>query len=368
MSKTCGEIIAVLEELAPPALAEEGDRIGLQFGRADQAVDRLLLCLDVTPAVVEEAAQQGAQMLVTHHPPLGRPLTSLEEDRPDAALAAALVRRGLAVYVLHTNWDRAPAGVNACLARALGLSEVEPLAEAEEGFFYKLVTFVPRGYEDQVRQALAEAGAGVIGAYSHCSFQTAGTGTFKPLPGASPFIGSEGQLEHVEEFRLEMLLPRYRLARVLQALRRAHPYEEVAFDVYPLANRPAGAGLGAVGNLASAMTLGDFAGRVKEALGVSPVRLVGDLARPVRRVAVCGGSGGTLLKAAQKKRAEVLVTGDLKYHQALEARALGLAVIDAGHGATERVSLPSLARALEAALPELEVRLSTVEGEPWRYW
>lgn len=368
MPRTCQEIMAVLEDLAPPALAEAGDRVGLQFGRPELAVERVLVCLDVTPAVLAEAERLGAQMLVCHHPPIWQPLTSLREDRPAQALAAALVRQGLAVYVLHTNWDKAPGGVSACLARALGLEQVEALREAEQEPYYKLVTFVPAGYEDAVREALAAAGAGIIGAYSHCSFQIPGTGTFKPLEGASPFLGTVGQLEKVGELRLEMILPRERLGRALRALRQAHPYEEVAYDVYPLANRQAGAGLGAVGDLPGAgVRLADFVERVKAALGVSQVRFVGDPERPVRRVAVCGGSGGDLVALARRRRAEVLVTGDVKYHQALEAQALDLAVIDAGHGATERVSLPYLAAHLQKSLPGLEVAVSSVEVEPWRH-
>lgn len=367
MARTCAEIVAVLEELAPPALAEAGDRIGLQFGRPEQVVERVLVCLDVTPAVVDEAVRAGAQMLVSHHPPIWQPFTSLREDRPAQALAADLIRKGLGVYVLHTNWDKAPAGVNACLARALGLEQVESLREAEAELFYKLVTFVPEGYEDVVRDALAAAGAGVIGAYSHCSFQIPGTGTFKPLEGATPFIGTKGELERVNELRLEMILPRKNLNRVLRALRQAHPYEEIAYDVYPLANRQAGAGLGAVGNLAGAAKLADLVERVKAALGVPHVRLLGDPERPVKRVAVCGGSGGDFVALARRRQAELLVTGDVKYHQALEALALDLAVIDAGHWATERVSLPFLAEHLQNALPDLEVLVSAVEREPWRY-
>jgi dinuclear metal center YbgI/SA1388 family protein len=357
-----------LEELAPPELAEAGDNIGLQVGRPDRTVERLLIGLEVNPDLLEEASQRGAQMLVVHHPLIYEPLAALRLDRPGPGLLAEAVRRDLAVYVLHTNWDLAPGGVSHCLAQALGLEEIVPLQPAPAGVYYKLVTFVPEGYEDRVRQALAEAGAGRIGAYSHCSFEAEGTGTFLPLEGARPFLGRPGNLERARERRLEMLLPRRLLGRALEALLSAHPYEEVAYDLYPLDNSPSGAGLGALGRLPSPESLAVLATRVKDTLGLTGVRLAGDPEREVRRVAVCGGSGGSLVQAARDRGAEVLITGDVRYHQVLSALALDLAVIDAGHAATERVSLPCLAERLQQALPDVDVAVEPGAVDPWRYF
>ncbi|MGB9885422.1 MAG: Nif3-like dinuclear metal center hexameric protein [Moorellales bacterium] len=368
MGYTCRDVIQVLEEWAPPELAESGDNVGLATGRPDQPVDRVVVALEANAFALEEASRVGAQMLVVHHPLIPEPLTSLRWDLPGPALVAEAVRRNLAVYVLHTNWDKAPGGVSYCLAEVLGLEEVEPLEPARGRFYYKLVTFVPEGYEDRVREALAQAGAGRIGAYSHCSFEVEGTGTFLPLEGANPFLGRPGNLERARERRLEMLVPRRRLGEALRALLSAHPYEEVAYDVYPLDNAPSGSGLGVLGRLPSARRLQEFCVQVKQALGAPMVRLAGDPQRVVSRVAVCGGSGGSLIPAAVRRGAEVLVTGEVKYHRALAALASGMAVIEAGHAATERVGLPRLAERLQKALPDLQVQWLAADGDPWRHY
>jgi dinuclear metal center YbgI/SA1388 family protein len=366
LTYTCREVIEAIEAVAPPYLAEENDRIGLQIGRPDQEVSRVLVSLEVTREVLEEAQVRGAQLIVSHHPLIWQPLARIREDDPAGALVAELLRRRISVYVAHTNWDRCAEGVSACLARALGLERTEVLEEAEGSFSYKLVTFVPEGYEAPVIEALAQAGAGRIGAYRHCSFRSLGIGTFRPLEGASPFLGKVGQKEEVREYRLEMVVPRPALAAALSALRRAHPYEEPAYDVYPLAAGSTGAGLGVVGELAAAVPLEELAERLKRLLGTERVRVAGPVFRQVRRLAVIGGSGGGLVAKAVQRGAEALVTGDVKHHEVLNALAWGLAVIDAGHGATERVSLPQLAEWLRSSLPGLEVWVST-SADPWQY-
>lgn len=365
MGLACSDIVSALEKLAPPELAEPWDRVGLQMGSLDQQVNTILVCLDVTPEAVDFACRKGAQLLVSHHPLIWQPLHSLRRDHPDQALLLEVARHDIGVYVMHTNWDKAPAGVNACLARMLGLEQVSVLQEAEGDWSLKLVTFVPAGYDDQVREAMADAGAGVIGAYSHCSFQLAGTGTFKPQEGASPFLGTCGRLEKAEEFRLEMIVPTKVLGAVLTALHQSHPYEEIAYDLYPLANRIPGAGLGRVGNLRKPQQLEQFAKQVKQVLKAPQVRMVGHPQSRVERVAVCGGSGSDLIAKAAASGADVLVTGDLKYHQAKEAQMFRMAVLDAGHWGTESVSLPFLAGMLSEALTGVKTEIYSGEGEPW---
>jgi hypothetical protein len=233
----------------------------------------------------------------------------------------------------------------------------------------KIVVFVPEGYEDEVREAMAAAGAGAIGNYSHCTFQAAGTGTFMPLAGANPFIGQQGRLEKTAELRLETIVPASRRSRVVRAMLDAHPYEEVAFDIYPLHNEGEPYGLGRLGKI-SKCTLEEFCSVVKERLGVQSLRVVGDANRFVAKVAVCGGAGTDLVQAALFAGADVLVTGDLKYHEAHDAKAHGLAVIDAGHDATEKVIVPVLCRYLEEKIAQergqVEVVASAVDTAPWR--
>ncbi|MBE0596392.1 MAG: Nif3-like dinuclear metal center hexameric protein, partial [Desulfuromonadales bacterium] len=236
---------------------------------------------------------------------------------------------------------------------------------AGDGNLVKLVVFVPAGYEETVAAALFQAGAGQIGNYDCCAFRSPGTGTFRPSEQARPFIGQQGVIERAHEVRLETIVPQERLARVVDKMLKAHPYEEVAYDLLPLANRRPGVGLGRIGNLAEPLTLEAFAGQVKQALGGGGMRLVGDLGARVAKIAVCGGSGASLLPEAARQGADVLVTGDLKYHEARQAQSLKIAVIDAGHFATERLAVPRLAQALraEAARRPLAIEFIEMEGE-----
>jgi len=235
------------------------------------------------------------------------------------------------------------------------------------------VVFVPESHEKEVRQALGDAGAGFIGNYSHCTFRAQGTGTFLPREGANPYLGTVGQVEEVAEFRLETIVPEGILNQVVQAMLQAHPYEEVAYDLYPLANagKPAN-GLGRVGDLPEPMSPERFLAFVKERLSITAVRAVPGRPSLIRRVALCGGSGGSLIKEAVKKGAQAFVAGDLNYHEGHLAQSLGLMLIDAGHGPTEKVVLPWLAEQLQQKLAAsnlaVPVALTTVNTDPWRFY
>lgn len=346
MPVTCADIINIMEDIAPLSLAEKWDNPGLLLGEPAQEVSRVLLALDVTPPVVAEATKIGAQLIVAHHPVIFRPLKALRTDDVRGRMLAALLRQGIAVLAAHTNLDAAAGGVNDVLAAALGLTDVAILAETEEPLV-KIAVYVPEEYVDHVRTAMTDAGAGHIGGYSDCTFSTPGTGTFKPLAGARPFIGQEGELTHTAECRLETIVPQTLVAPVVAAMRRVHPYEEVAYDLYPLLNRRETAGMGRIGRLAAPLTLDALARLVARVLAVPAVKVAGQ-ADAVRRVAVCGGSGSGLAARAAKLRADVLVTGDVGYHDAQDAVAMGLAVIDAGHFGTEHPVLAALAAVLSA--------------------
>lgn len=360
-----------MDTLAPRNRAEEWDNVGLLVGDPGAEVGCVLVSLDVDEAVVDRAITEKADLIIAHHPLIFRPLKSLRFDLPLGSLLRKLVQNNIMVYAAHTNLDCAAMGVNAQLAGRLGLTDVETLKVTGSDRMFKLVTFVPTEHTAAVLNAVSEAGAGWIGNYSHCTFRLLGTGTFLPREGTNPFIGLAGKLEEVEEHRLETIVPENLVDKVIKAMKKSHPYEEVAYDIYPLHQPVSNWGLGAIGRLTSPVSLGAFAQQVKQALGVRVVKLSGDSERLVTKVAVCGGAGASLIHAAAFKGADVLVTGDLKYHEAQEAFALKLALLDAGHFATEQVIVPALANMLRSELERNgeAVNIVAVEKteEPWTY-
>jgi dinuclear metal center YbgI/SA1388 family protein len=364
-------IIQMLERLAPRHYAAPSDRerIGLQVGSATREVRRVLVCLDVTPAVAAEAAELGAGLIVAHHAFIFRPLAHLKTDTPKGAVAAELLKRDIAVYVMHTNLDAAEGGINDWFAEALGMQDCRVLEEVHSERLFKLAVFVPRSHQDAVRDALFAAGAGHIGNYSHCSFNIDGIGTFMPQEGTDPFIGRQGKLEKVEEVRIETVVPDGVLQQVIGAMLRAHPYEEVAYDLYPIEVKGRAVGFGRLGTLPEPETLASFAERVKRGLDVPFVRVVGPDSHLIRKVAVLGGAGPDFAKIALQAGADVLVTGDIDYHTALDAEAAGLALVDPGHFA-EKIMKANLAAWLQERLAAegyaTEVIVSQVEKDPFR--
>lgn len=370
MTARLADVIAALEAAYPPGLAQGWDAVGLVCGDPDDRVDAVLVAVDPVPDTVDEALATGAQLLVTHHPLLLRGVHGVGADTPKGALVHRLVRGGAALFTAHTNADAADPGVSDALAAALGLAVEGPLEPAPSPSLDKIITFVPVGPAiTAVHEALARAGAGQLGDYSHCSFATAGTGQFRPLPGAHPTIGEVGRLERVAETRLEMVLPRGRRDAVVAALRSAHPYEEPAFDVLELADVASTRGLGRIGTLPEPERLGAFADRVAAALPASAwgVRAAGDPDRPVRRVAVCGGAGDSALGAATAAGVDAYVTADLRHHPASEhLLAGGPALVDVAHWASEWPWCAQAAAVVESALGgSVEVRVSTRCTDPW---
>lgn len=370
MQLSAQTLIRYLEELAPKRLAFDWDNVGLQLGNPQNSVKKIMVSLDVDEAVLDEAIAMGADFIVTHHPFIFRPLSTLRTDLPLGKLIARAVVEKISIYAAHTNLDVAAGGVNDALAERLQLTDVAVLRPSGSESLEKITVFVPAGQEDGVRDAMVAAGAGWVGNYSHCTFQTSGTGTFMPREGTKPFLGQQGKLERVNEVRLETIYPVHLRNRVVRAMSKAHPYEEVAYDIYPLANEGKPYGLGRVGRLKEPITLENFCTFVKEKLMVSSLRVSGDLKRTIKKVAVCGGAGGDLIHTASFAGADVLVTGDFKYHEAQDANALGLAVIDAGHDATERVIVPALCTYLRNKLTvdgyDVDVLASTSETVPWQ--
>ena len=358
------DLVGLLNALYPPALAEGWDNVGLQVGDPRAQVSKVLVCLDPSEEALQAAVDQGAEALLCHHPLIFKPLYNLTPGDETGRILFSAVQQGIAVIAAHTNLDRAANGLNDWLAAALGLSECQPLLGGDDPLV-KLVVYVPAGYEGQVADALFKAGAGQVGNYDSCSFRSEGIGTFRPNEGCSPFVGRVGERSSVRELRLETVVPQGLLNRVVERMVRAHPYEEVAYDLVPLANRRKDVGLGRIGRLAEATTLAEFGSTVKEALHIGTLRVVGKSHRAVKKVAVCGGSGASLVKEAVRQGADVLVTGDVKYHEARNAASLGLALIDAGHFATERLMAGHLAEAMgqAAAARGLNIEFLEIKGE-----
>ena len=368
---TLRSLVDLVHGWYPPGTAEGWDRVGLVHGDLDQPVRRILLAVDPAPLVAQEAADWDADLLLTHHPLYLKGVHGFTSQTPKGRTSMTLAGAGCALLAAHTNADQAEGGVSEAMALALGLRDARPILPAPLPAVDKLGVMVPADDADGMRAALAGAGAGEIGDYDHASFTVAGEGRFRPLPGADPTIGAVGEAERVDEVRIEVVFPRGRRAHVVRAMLAAHPYEEPAYDVLELADPRIGTtGTGRIGDVETT-TLRAFAERVAEALPGTAhgVRVAGDLDRPVRRVALCGGAGDFLLDTVRGTDADVYVTSDLRHHPATEfLEHEGPALVDVAHWAAEWTWLPVLARRLEGALGDtVEVRGSTRSTDAWTH-
>jgi dinuclear metal center YbgI/SA1388 family protein len=360
----------LIESWAPPAIAWERDNVGLLVGSPDAKVGKILVCLDATQAVVREAVSARAGLIVSHHPLIFKPLSRVDPCTRTGGIVGSLLRAGIGLYAAHTNYDFTAGGVSHTLAGRLGLREVSPLAPLEDTRV-KIAVFVPSTHAGGVMQAMASAGAGTIGKYESCSFTTEGTGSFLPGPGSNPVHGSRGKFERVSETRLEMECPSWLAGPVVRAMKAAHPYDEVAFDVYPLKNADRDAGMGAIGDLPRGMELRAFLRSVKTRLGSRALRFSGPRRRRIRKVAVCGGSGSDLLGDAVRAGADAFVTADVRYHafQEFEDR---IVLVDAGHYETEHPAVGVMARYLRTRPRVKKERVAVIEsrsgGNPVNYF
>ena len=381
---TVAELIRPVVRAYPPEVAESWDQVGLAVGDPDATVESVLLTVDVTDAVLAEAIRRGASLIISHHPLLLHGINAVRTDQPKGRLVARLLDHRIALYTAHTNADIAVDGTAATLAATLGLIEPRPLVDVsmpvtDAPRLDKITVFVPGDHAEAVRQAMSAAGAGAVGDYDRCSFSVCGTSTFRPLPGAHPFLGTVGQIEQVAEARVEMIMERGRRPAVRGALLAAHPYETPAYDIVEVAGREAEpghrTGLGRVGDV-SPCTLAEFAALVAErvACGVGGVRVAGEPDRRVRRVAVQAGAGDDLFDQARSSGADVYLTSDLRHHPASEALAWpgAPALIDIPHAAAESLWLPRLAEIISTVGAEDQqgrvppaVFVSEVATDPW---
>jgi dinuclear metal center YbgI/SA1388 family protein len=340
------DIEQFFESWAPLWTAWERDNVGLQVGRRSRRVENVLVALDVTLGVVSEAVQKKVDLIVSHHPLLFRPPSSISDSNAIGSILLSLAESRIALYSTHTNLDSAADGVSFALASALGIQKPSFLAPMKDSLV-KLVIFVPDEHVDRVAAVIAEAGAGMIGQYERCSFRMHGKGTFRGSEHTQPFSGKPVQVEEVEEIRLEMIVPRARVKDVVAAMKTVHPYEEIAHDVYTLENLNPNFGMGAIGDLPRAVTVRGFLTKLKKAVHADSVRFSGTLTQKVRRIAVCGGGGSELLEHAIAAKADLFVTADVRYHPFHDA-AGRIVLVDAGHWETEQVVLPVIASKLRA--------------------
>lgn len=357
-----------LDARYPFAHKADWDNVGILAGDPDRPVRNILVALDATPAAIERCRRSKIDLLVTHHPVIHSPLKAVRPDRPESSAAYHLLSMGVAVLSAHTNADVAPGGVSHVLARRIGLRKIRPLIPGEPSDACKIVVFVPPDRADAVLAALAGAGGGRIGAYTHCSFRTPGTGTFLPGEGASPWTGRRGVLERVEEVRLESLVAGSRVSAVVRAVRSAHPYEEPAIDVVPLRGGALGGGIGAIGERERSAPLSRVLEELHRAVRPAWILVAGPARKQVRRIALVGGSGSEFAEAARQEGADLFVTADVKYHRALEAAAGDMPVADIGHGSGEKWILPEFRRAIRSRFGNRVSVQVLQEREPLRPW
>ena len=344
----CQTIVNMIEELAPKKLAESWDNVGLIIGDGSAKVNKIMVCLDATEWVIEEAIEQEVDMLVCHHPIIFGSLKRITADTVLGKKIIKLISKGISVYSAHTNYDIAGGGLNDLFAAHLGFKSAALIEPTYNEKLYKILVYIPKGYEDKIFDALIAAGAGHIGNYSSCSYRTEGIGTFKPEKGTQPFIGQEGKLEMVNEIKLGTIVPQSLLNKTIKALIKVHPYEEPAYDIIPLENQGISFGLGRIGELEQDTTLAVYADHVKAALGIDQVKIAGDPNKKIKKVAMLNGAGNKFVSAARFAGADVLVTGDMQYHEMVDAVEAGMCIIDAGHFATERIMIPAMSNYLRS--------------------
>lgn len=344
---TCKEIIKYIEDWAPKEIAWQKDNVGLQVGSVERKIKNILLSLELTDSVLENAVKEDCNLIITHHPLLFHPLKKIDlaKDK-NSRLIEKLIKNDITLYSAHTNLDFTSGGVSFQLAGMLKLNNIRFLVNSTSNQF-KLVVFVPLTHVEEVSKAIFEAGGGLIGEYSNCSFRTEGTGTFKGSASSNPSVGKKETDEKVSEVRLEVLVNKWNLNKVVSSIKISHPYEEAAYDVYPLENENKKYGAGAIGELEEPLAQDRFLSFISEQLNIKHFRYSEGTGRPVKKVAVCGGSGSDLINDAVKSGADAFITADIKYHAFHDAWG-EILLIDCGHYETEIHSLTEVKKRLSA--------------------
>ena len=363
------DIAAAVNTIVPLKLAQDWDNVGLLVGDPNQNVKNILLTIDITADVVAEAKKLKTDLILSYHPLIWDALKTVTSDG-DGRIVYELIGSGISVFSIHTALDTVSGGVNDALADIMSLQDVEPLGDYvanPAGDNYKLAVFVPIDSAEKVSSAIFEAGAGHIGNYSHCGFGTDGTGTFLPLQGAKPTIGKKGKFEKVREVRFESIVPADKVAAVVAAMKKAHPYEMPAFDCYKLHDTDPKFGLGRIGKLKSPLTVDEIIQRIKKHTGAKAVGIIGKGKRQVQKAAVCAGSCGKIINTVIAAGADLYLTGELKHHLALAAQEAGLTCLCLSHTVSERFMLKKFAKQLQKQLGPVTIKISKKDADPFRW-
>ena len=355
-----------LEKWAPSVYQESYDNSKLIVGNPESKIEKCIVCLDCIEAVVDEAIEKNAQLIIAHHPIVFSGLKSLTGGNYIERVIIKAIKNDIAIYALHTNLDNVSSGVNYKIAERLGLKNLRVL-QPKNGLLSKVVTFVPNAHSESVLQAMFNAGGGSIGDYNECSFNTNGTGTFKAGADAKPFVGEVGKRHQEDETRIEIIVPQHLLSAVVGAMKNAHPYEEVAYDIYPLLNKHEQVGSGMVGELDQPMSENDFLAIVKKNLKTDVIRHTQLLKKEIKKVAFCGGAGSFLLQNAMGVNADIFITGDFKYHEFFDAEGK-LVILDVGHFESEQFTIDLIAEKLMENFPTFAVLKTKVNTNPISYF
>jgi dinuclear metal center YbgI/SA1388 family protein len=360
------DVVKLLEVIAPLNYQESYDNSGLLIGNEEIEVKAILCTLDVTPLIIEEAISLGANLIVSHHPIFFEPLRKLTGNTDVEKTIILAIRNDIAIYAAHTNLDNSIQGVNKTICDKIGLKDCKILLPKED-YLVKVVTFVPADHAQKVRDALFASGAGHIGNYDSCSFNLTGQGTFRAGENTNPFAGEKGKFHTENEVRIEFIVQKDRLTQVIDELKKTHPYEEVAFDVYPLQNEYKGAGCGMVGNLERGLDINEFLDLLKSTFNLPVIRYSGRVLNKIRRVALCGGSGAFLLNHAIREKSDAFLTSDIKYHQFFDLHEKIL-LCDIGHYESEQFTKDFFYLLLNKKSSTFAVHLSKVVTNPIKYY
>ena len=356
------DITDFLESVAPTSLQESYDNSGLLIGSKKDEVAGVIITLDITEEVIDEAIQEKCNLIVAHHPMIFRGLKRLNGNDLTERLVIKAIKYDIAIYAIHTNLDNVTGGVNGILAEKLGIKNTRILKPSRSGLL-KVVCFCPTDYLEKVQSAMFESGAGHIGNYDSCSYYSGGTGTFKALGGSNPFVGKQNELHKENEIRIETIVPEFSLSAVIKVMIEAHPYEEPAYDIYKIENQNNNIGSGMIGEIDKELPIADYLKIVKEALGTSYIKHNKLISRPVKKVAICGGSGSFLINTAAKQNADLFITADIKYHDYFE-HVGKMTIADAGHFETEHPVKELIYALLKEKFPNFALQISKVGGNP----
>lgn len=359
------DLIKKIESKYPLNLAYDWDNVGLLVGDFDTEINKILVTLEANEKVIEEAIEKNVDLIVTHHPFIFRKMNKINTKDLKGRLIHKLIKNDIALYSMHTNFDIAFDGLNDYFMEVMGFEECKVLDITNTETLYKLAVYTPITHEIIVRQALGDSGAGYIGNYSNCTFNTSGIGTFRPEDNANPFIGEIGQIEEVKEVKIETIVPRSILQKTIDKMIKAHPYEEVAYDVYKLENKGKSVGLGRYSSLNNEINLQDLCEKIKLKLDMDHIRVVGELNTKIKKVAVVTGAGSDMVSLAKSKNCDVIITGDVKYHEAQDALDMNMCIIDCGHFDTENIFKDVMKRFLDT-IEDIEVVRSEINLNPFK--